>query len=80
MVIKSTEDVQAKTFRNWYATSHIVPLLATRSNSCLFRLNQKLESRNIPPMTNLAKDFSDGVRLIQLMEVSFRHLLLYDFF
>ena len=31
------------------------------------RLNARLESANIPAMTNLATDLSDGVRLCQLM-------------
>lgn len=32
-------------------------------------LNTKLESHGHPPMTSLVKDLSDGVRLIQLMEI-----------
>ncbi|EMD40209.1 hypothetical protein CERSUDRAFT_151252 [Gelatoporia subvermispora B] len=32
-------------------------------------LNTKLESNGYPPMTSLVKDLSDGVRLIQLMEI-----------
>ncbi|KAF8583127.1 actin cross-linking [Ramaria rubella] len=32
-------------------------------------LNTKLESEKYPPMTSLVKDLSDGVRLIQLMEI-----------
>ncbi|KAL6308324.1 calponin homology domain-containing protein [Sparassis latifolia] len=32
-------------------------------------LNTKLESNGHPPMTSLVKDLSDGVRLIQLMEI-----------
>ncbi|PWN93150.1 hypothetical protein FA10DRAFT_263846 [Acaromyces ingoldii] len=32
-------------------------------------LNTKLESRSIPPMVSLATDLSDGVRLIELMEI-----------
>ncbi|KAN0064329.1 alpha-actinin [Thecaphora frezii] len=32
-------------------------------------LNTKLESRRIPPMTSLATDLSDGVKLVQLMEI-----------
>ncbi|KAL7414425.1 calponin homology domain-containing protein [Mrakia frigida] len=32
-------------------------------------LNSKLETRGLPPMTSLASDLSDGVRLIQLMEI-----------
>ncbi|KAI0667757.1 actinin-like protein [Trametes maxima] len=32
-------------------------------------LNTKLEANNYPPMTSLVKDLSDGVRLIQLMEI-----------
>ncbi|KIJ54624.1 hypothetical protein M422DRAFT_24535 [Sphaerobolus stellatus SS14] len=32
-------------------------------------LNTKLETHNYPPMTSLVKDLSDGVRLIQLMEI-----------
>jgi len=32
-------------------------------------LNTKLEMHNYPPMTSLVKDLSDGVRLIQLMEI-----------
>lgn len=34
------------------------------------RLNAKLELNGIPPMNDLAKDLSDGVKLIQLMVVS----------
>jgi hypothetical protein len=30
------------------------------------RLNSKLDLRGIPPMTSLAQDLSDGVRLIQV--------------
>lgn len=37
--------------------------------SFLPRLNTKLESRDIPPMRSLATDLSDGVRLIELMEI-----------
>ena len=33
----------------------------------LWRLNTKLEANDIPPMSSLVKDLSDGVRLIQLM-------------
>ncbi|KAJ3575859.1 hypothetical protein NP233_g826 [Leucocoprinus birnbaumii] len=33
------------------------------------RLNTKLEANDYPPMTSLVKDLSDGVRLIQLMEI-----------
>lgn len=32
-------------------------------------LNTKLEANGYPPMTSLVKDLSDGVRLIQLMEI-----------
>ncbi|TFK73645.1 actinin-like protein [Pluteus cervinus] len=32
-------------------------------------LNTKLEQRGYPPMSSLVKDLSDGVRLIQLMEI-----------
>ncbi|RSH86253.1 uncharacterized protein EHS24_004491 [Apiotrichum porosum] len=32
-------------------------------------LNTKLESRGFEPMTSLAKDFADGVKLIQLLEI-----------
>ncbi|KAM6494458.1 actinin-like protein [Amanita muscaria] len=32
-------------------------------------LNTKLEASGYPPMTSLVKDLSDGVRLIQLMEI-----------
>ncbi|KAI8994227.1 actinin-like protein [Trametes punicea] len=32
-------------------------------------LNTKLEAHGYPPMTSLVKDLSDGVRLIQLMEI-----------
>ncbi|KAI0795240.1 calponin homology domain-containing protein [Irpex lacteus] len=32
-------------------------------------LNTKLEAAGYPPMTSLVKDLSDGVRLIQLMEI-----------
>lgn len=32
-------------------------------------LNTKLEQNGYPPMTSLVKDLSDGVRLIQLMEI-----------
>ncbi|KAI0789597.1 actinin-like protein [Abortiporus biennis] len=32
-------------------------------------LNTRLESAGYPPMTSLVKDLSDGVRLIQLMEI-----------
>ncbi|EIW80884.1 actinin-like protein [Coniophora puteana RWD-64-598 SS2] len=32
-------------------------------------LNTKLEAAGYPPMSNLVKDLSDGVRLIQLMEI-----------
>lgn len=32
-------------------------------------LNTKLESNGYPPMSSLVKDLSDGVRLIQLMEI-----------
>ncbi|EST09277.1 EF-hand, Ca insensitive [Kalmanozyma brasiliensis GHG001] len=32
-------------------------------------LNTKLESRQIPPMRSLASDLSDGVKLVQLMEI-----------
>jgi hypothetical protein len=31
------------------------------------RLNTKLEARQLSPMSNLFRDLSDGVRLIQLM-------------
>lgn len=34
----------------------------------MFRLNTKLESQGLTPMTDLVKDFSNGVKLI---EVSF---------
>jgi hypothetical protein len=30
------------------------------------RLNTKLESQRLEPMTDLVKDFSDGVKLIQV--------------
>jgi hypothetical protein len=40
--------------------------LASRMTS-LCRLNTKLASHSYPPMSNLFKDLSDGVRLIQLM-------------
>ncbi|KAL1405125.1 alpha-actinin [Vanrija albida] len=33
------------------------------------RLNTKLESHGLEPMTSLGKDFSDGVKLIQLLEI-----------
>ncbi|KAH8914308.1 hypothetical protein BT69DRAFT_1190415, partial [Atractiella rhizophila] len=33
------------------------------------RLNAKLELRGITPMSDLGKDLSDGVKLIQLMEI-----------
>lgn len=33
------------------------------------RLNTKLESRQIAPMRSLATDLSDGVKLVQLMEI-----------
>lgn len=33
------------------------------------RLNTKLESRDLPPMTSLTTDLSDGVRLVELMEI-----------
>jgi hypothetical protein len=37
---------------------------------CFFcRLNTKLEVRDFPPMTSLSTDLSDGVRLIELMEI-----------
>jgi hypothetical protein len=32
-------------------------------------LNTKLEANGYPPMTSLVKDLSDGVKLIQLMEI-----------
>ncbi|ORY28583.1 calponin homology domain-containing protein [Naematelia encephala] len=32
-------------------------------------LNTKLESQNLEPMTDLVKDFSNGVKLIQLLEI-----------
>lgn len=32
-------------------------------------LNTKLESKQIPPMASLATDLSDGVKLVQLMEI-----------
>ncbi|KAK7028110.1 alpha-actinin [Paramarasmius palmivorus] len=35
----------------------------------LARLNTKLEANGYPPMSSLVKDLSDGVRLIQLMEI-----------
>ncbi|EEB93822.1 hypothetical protein MPER_07475 [Moniliophthora perniciosa FA553] len=35
----------------------------------LARLNTKLETNGYPPMSSLVKDLSDGVRLIQLMEI-----------
>ncbi|GLB38228.1 putative ca2+ insensitive EF hand [Lyophyllum shimeji] len=48
--------------------------LETRSRSVQERtfckwLNTKLESNGYPPMSSLVKDLSDGVRLIQLMEI-----------
>ncbi|KAF9055560.1 hypothetical protein BJ165DRAFT_1427105, partial [Panaeolus papilionaceus] len=32
-------------------------------------LNTKLEANGYPPMISLVRDLSDGVRLIQLMEI-----------
>lgn len=40
---------------------------STELTILVIRLNSKLDTRGIPPMTSLAKDLSDGVRLIQLM-------------
>ncbi|KAJ1303349.1 hypothetical protein OPQ81_011544 [Rhizoctonia solani] len=40
-------------------------------------LNTKLEAHNYPPMTSLVRDLSDGVKLIQIMEImgKLRHCL-----
>jgi hypothetical protein len=45
-------------------------------------LNTKLEANDIPPMSSLVKDLSDGVRLIQLMvrNRSFTNLTLIVFY
>ncbi|KAK4688455.1 hypothetical protein P7C73_g1661, partial [Tremellales sp. Uapishka_1] len=34
-----------------------------------WRLNTKLESQGLDPMTSLVRDFADGVKLIQLLEI-----------
>lgn len=44
-----------------------VDLLHSRQLTSFCRLNTKLEANDIPPMSSLVKDLSDGVRLIQLM-------------
>lgn len=41
--------------------------MLTHSRAC--RLNTKLETRSIAPMTSLTRDLSDGVRLVELMEI-----------
>ncbi|KAF7298852.1 putative actin cross-linking [Mycena indigotica] len=69
-MVESLEDksrsVQERTFCKWYRNN--------LSSSDTFRLphrrlNTKLEMAGYPPMTSLVRDLSDGVRLIQLMEI-----------
>lgn len=57
-----------RTFCKWYVVLGTgarrgVPARRRRSHT---RLNTKLESHGLEPMTSLAKDFSDGVKLIQV--------------
>lgn len=73
------ENTQSRTFLKWWvadrglmmATTTTMQYSASRSHLILMpfglRLNARLESANIPTMTNLATDLSDGVRLCQLM-------------
>lgn len=55
--------VHASPFEPPGGVADISPPLA---RSLAGRLNSKLETRGIPPMTSLATDLSDGVRLIQV--------------
>jgi len=40
-----------------------------------YRLNSKLESENLEPMTDLVKDFSTGVKLIQVLPSTYLHFI-----
>ena len=51
-----------RTFCRWY-----VALAERRSDELMRRLNVKLEMKGVEPMQDLVKDFSNGVKLIQLL-------------
>jgi hypothetical protein len=48
------------------SSSDALPVFSTLCPLGTPRLNSKLESRQLPPMASLARDLSDGVRLIQV--------------
>lgn len=66
------DEIQEKTFCKWLGFHHILVLVSDH-----YRLNAKLEANGYPPMSSLATDLSDGVRLIQLMVCLCDHLNLY---
>jgi hypothetical protein len=65
--------LQAKTFCKWCVhgerQSGRFRCAAPGPCSPARRLNTKLETRDLPPMSSLARDLSDGVRLVELMEI-----------
>jgi hypothetical protein len=44
-----------------------IPKVCFTEFNALFRINTKLLSSELEPMTDLVKDLSDGVKLIQLL-------------